>query len=397
MALGNTATRYGSLSKLMHWTMALGILAMIPLGKIANDMGFDTPDLLAQKAQLFSIHKTIGVVLFILAVIRLVWMVTQPKPVTLHPDRKLETFAAETVHVLLYASLALVPLTGWIEHAAATGFAPILWPFGQDLPLIPDSPALAEFMAGAHKVAVRLLILSLLLHIAGALKHHVIDRDATLRRMLPGSTEAGTATQEAHSRLPLIAAVVAYVAAFGVGAQAGLFSHAAEAPEAAQLEEVQTEWVVETGAINIGVRQFGSDIAGSFADWTAAISFDDTITEGPLGTVTTQISIGSLTLGSVTSQALGTEYFDAETHPVATFEAKIVRAEDGYEAQGTLTLKGASVPTTLPFTLELDGDRAEMAGSLTLNRIDFGIGGEATAAGQPEPMVTVDITLTATR
>ncbi|MBT8474330.1 MAG: cytochrome b/b6 domain-containing protein, partial [Alphaproteobacteria bacterium] len=138
MPLGNTATRYGGVAKTFHWLTALLILTALPLGVIANGAPFETDAEIARKIWLFSLHKTVGVTAFFVALARIAWALTQPKPAALHPDRRFETRLAETVHWLLYASLVLVPLSGWLHHAAATGFAPIWWPFGQTLPFVPQ-------------------------------------------------------------------------------------------------------------------------------------------------------------------------------------------------------------------------------------------------------------------
>ena len=148
MPATNTTARYGSVAKTFHWLTALGILAVIPLGIIANDLPYDTAEQLADKAWLFSLHKTVGVTLFFVALARILWALSQPKPAPLHPDRGVETLLAEIVHWLLYGSLVLVPLSGWVHHAATEGFAPIWWPFGQNLPLVPESLTLSETAAG---------------------------------------------------------------------------------------------------------------------------------------------------------------------------------------------------------------------------------------------------------
>ncbi|WP_052245367.1 cytochrome b/b6 domain-containing protein [Halocynthiibacter namhaensis] len=153
----NTPTRFGSVAKFFHWSVALTIIALIPLGIIADGMAYDTSELLARKAFLFQIHKTLGVFVFFLALARIFWALTQPKPVSLHPERKLESFVAELIHWLLYGSLVLVPLTGWIHHAATTGFAPIFWPFGQDLPFVEKSEFTAHLFGALHKTFERVL------------------------------------------------------------------------------------------------------------------------------------------------------------------------------------------------------------------------------------------------
>ncbi|MDJ0640011.1 MAG: cytochrome b/b6 domain-containing protein [Paracoccaceae bacterium] len=396
MSLTNTPTRYGTVSKTFHWLTALLILTLIPTGTIANGMPFDTSEEVAAKARLFSIHKTLGVTLFTVALLRILWALTQPKPAPLHPDRRVESFMAETAHWLLYGSLLLVPLSGWIHHAATTGFAPILWPFGQDLPFVPKSEPLAETAASLHIIFERVLVIALFLHIAGALKHQFVDRDVTLKRMWFGSAEGGEATARHAMFVPFGAAVASWAAAIAVGASLGLFAHEDTGATEVALTEVSSDWQVQEGTLAIKVTQLGSEVAGSFADWTAAISFDETAT-GKMGDVEVTISIPSLTLGSVTAQAMGPDFFNAESFPTAEFVADIARDGEVYVATGTLTIRDQTVPVTMPFDLALNGDRAEMTGALTLDRRDFGIGAGMTDESSLGFAVVVDVALVATR
>ena len=138
-------------------------------------------------------------------------------------------------------------------------------------------------------------------------------------------------------------------------------------------------------------------MTGSFADWTAAISFDETIPVGEVGKVTTTISVPSLTLGSVTQQAMGPDFFDATTYATAVYDAVIQHGADGYEASGTLTIKDVSMPLIMPFNLALNGDDAEMRADFTLDRRSFGIGGTVTDEGSLAFDVKVAIKLTAKR
>jgi len=257
MPAANTRQHYGSVAKTFHWLTALLILTVIPLGIIAQRWSFDTSDALAIKATLFSIHKTVGLTLFFVALARITWALTQAKPGPLHPDRKLETFAAETVHWALYASLVVVPLTGWIHHAATVGFAPIWWPFGQNLPFVPKNVDLAHTFASLHIIFERVLIISLGLHIAGALKHAWIDRDATLARMLPGAAPKVPLYDHTTTASPAIAAFAAYGLALLVGAGLGMFGQH-EGPATPQLEAVASDWQVTDGTLAITVTQLGA-------------------------------------------------------------------------------------------------------------------------------------------
>ncbi len=398
MPIQNTPTSYGGIAKTFHWLTALLILTAIPLGLYANGLPYDTGEALAWKAQIFSLHKTVGIAAFAVALLRILWALTQPKPAPLHPDRRAETWLAETAHWTLYISLVVVPLSGWIHHAATTGFAPILWPLGQSLPLVPKSEAIADLFAATHFVFTKILAVAVLLHIAGAMKHLLVDKDQTLQRMLPftrGDTANPTPTQS--HRTALFTAAGLY--AIGLGAAIALSgAHSAPVTAAPTTTTAETgSWTVNEGSLEITVRQLGSDVTGSFTDWSATINFDETATDGRQGDVTVQIAITSLTLGSVTAQALGPDFFAAETHPTATFTAEILAADDGYTADGTLTLKGVEVPVALPFTLTLDGDTAQMTGATTLDRRNFAIGETYPDESSVGFTVGVDVSLIATR
>lgn len=390
----NTIHRYGSVTKTFHWLTALLILTLIPLGIVANGLPYETSEQLAQKALLFSLHKTLGVTVFFVALARIGWALSQPKPAGLHPERKAESWLAETVHWLLYGSLLLVPLSGWIHHAATTGFAPIWWPFGQNLPFVEKSEQTAALFAGLHIVFERVLAASIILHVAGALKHHFVDKDATLKRMWFGTTETPHAKAAHKHALPIATALVAWGAAIGIGAGIGVFASHSAVPEQIALDQVQSEWTVETGTITIEITQFGSVVAGTFNDWTADISYDPNTSSGQ---TTVTIAIPSLTLGSVTDQAMGPDYFDATTYPTAVFQADIKEIVDGKLATGTLTIRDNTVPVEMPFNLSLDDGSAAMRADLTLDRRDFGIGDNMADESSLNFAVKVKIELTATR
>ncbi len=399
MAISNTAIRYGGVTKFFHWLTALLIIALLASGLFAEDLPHETQIQLTQKAWFFSLHKTMGVAVFFVALLRIIWAISQPKPGLLNADKKLESWLAESVHWVLYASLVIVPLAGWISHAAASGFAPIWWPFGQNLPLVPKSTDIEHLFGAVHVISGKVLMGALFLHFAGAIKHHVIDRDSTLRRMLPGEPPIGPLPAQHHSSAPVLAALVVWIATLALGVGLGLAGgkDGAEAAQAPTLEQVASEWTVQTGTIGISVSQFGSAVEGSFADWTSSISFDETVSEGKAGTVTTTISIPSLTLGSVTDQAMGADFFNAENFPTAAFAADITVTNGNYLADGTLTIKDQSVPVSLPFSLNVDGDTAVMQGTTSLDRRAFAIGQSVTDAATLGFDVAIDINLTATR
>jgi cytochrome b561/polyisoprenoid-binding protein YceI len=395
MPARNSDRSFGTVTRVFHWLTALLILTAIPLGVIANQLPYDTAEALAIKAQLFSLHKTLGVAAFLLGLGRILWALFERHPAPLHPDRTAELTLAGAVHWLLYISLVAVPLSGWVHHAAVTGFAPILWPFGQTLPFVPQSEAVATAAGAAHWVFTKLLGLAILLHIAGALKHHLIDKDATLLRMLRGVPAPARPEPVRKGSVPVLVAFVLY--AVGAGIAALLVPNGEAVAASAPTAETSGNWRVAEGTLAISVRQMGADVGGSFANWAADIRFDEAVADGKHGSVSVTIDTASLTLGSVTKQALEPEFFDVATHPTASFTADLLPAAAGYVAEGKLTLRGVEQPITLPFTLELTGDQARMAGEVTLDRRDFGMGasyGDESSVGFG---VVVSVDLTAER
>lgn len=185
MPAANTPRAYGSVHRFLHWTIAALILSAIALGLYAESFRAGGAEALPRMVQAFSIHKTVGITVLFLALARILWVLVQGHPRPLHPERRLENLVASTVHWALYGGMVLMPLAGWLLHTSAPGggFADILWPFGQRLPGVPQDAGLSERFTAFHVNGWWLLAALIGLHVAGALKHTIIDRDATLARM----------------------------------------------------------------------------------------------------------------------------------------------------------------------------------------------------------------------
>jgi cytochrome b561/polyisoprenoid-binding protein YceI len=389
MPLANTRQTYGSAARTLHWLTALLILTALALGLYSKDLPTGSDAEVATAAWLFSLHKTVGIAAFFVALVRILWAIAQPRPGALHPDRRLETLAADTMHWALYGAMLVMPLSGWLYHSTTTGFAPILWPFGQDLPLVPKSESLGHVFSAIHGIASNILIVAVALHTLGALKHAVIDRDATLARMIGGTPPEVPLQQTA--RTPMLAAAAIWAAVIAAGLAAG--SGGQNAPVMPG-PVAGGNWQVTEGTLTFTVRQMASEVTGSFAGWTAEITYD---AESKSGHVTVDIPLSGLSLGVVTQQVLGPEFFDAATHPNATFDANIAEIDAMMTANGTLTLRGVQMPVAMPILLAIDGDTATATGSVTLDRRDFGMGPSYPDETTVGFAVVVDMALTATR
>lgn len=392
-AATNTTSTYGWVERAFHWAIAGLIVAAMVLGKLAYDAGFGTDAELARKAWLFSFHKTVGVMIFFVALARIGWAWSQPRPRPLHGGA--EAMLAAAVHWLLYSSLIVVPLLGWVHHATAEGFAPIWWPFGQGLPGLGKDAVLSQTLGVLHTTFVKVLIASLLLHIVGTIKHVAVDKDLTFARMWKGADPGPLAAVRAHV-MPVGVAVAVWLGALGVG----LALVPEEVSVAAGTAEVQgaSNWTVEDGTLSITVTQLGSPVTGTFADWQAAIDFEEEVgADGTNGTVEVSVATGSLTLGSVTTQATGAEFLAAGEFPTATFVGDIRPEGGGYVTEGIFGLRGVEMPLTLPFELTVEGEMARMTGQVGLDRRDFGLGETYPDESSVGFGVSVDVDLTARR
>ncbi|MBE3031711.1 MAG: cytochrome b [Actinobacteria bacterium] len=164
----------------MHWIVALLIFAAFGLGLYMTDIPGFTPT----KLKLFSYHKWIGITVLIFAVLRVLWRLTHPAPAPVQGMPKWQHAAAEAAHIGLYLLILAVPLTGYLLSVAA-GVKVVylgLW----ELPMPFDkSDALKDIFGIAHEWLNWTMAAIVVVHILAALKHHVVERDGTLRRMVP--------------------------------------------------------------------------------------------------------------------------------------------------------------------------------------------------------------------
>lgn len=179
MSSTSARDRYDALAQLLHWLVAALIVVQFVLANRAEDL----PTGLAKFAVLAQ-HKSFGITILALAVIRLAWRFASPPPPLPAGMRPLQRVAAQVSHAALYFLLFAMPLSGWAMSSAAN--YPVSW-FGMlQLPdFVAPSEALHEALEELHEVMARILLALALLHTAAAFKHHFIDKDGLLWRMVP--------------------------------------------------------------------------------------------------------------------------------------------------------------------------------------------------------------------
>jgi len=179
MQFKNSAARYGLIAQLLHW----GIVVLIVTQFVLAEQAEDATSLL-KKAQTLTLHKNIGMTIFMLAVIRLLWRLANTTPAPLPQIARWQQRIADITHWALYALILLTPLAGWLMSSAKSYSVSYFgWFTFPDL-IAPNESSYETFHVVHEVLAFSILNLALL-HIAAALKHHFWDKDNVLRRMLP--------------------------------------------------------------------------------------------------------------------------------------------------------------------------------------------------------------------
>ena len=179
MQLRNSSSRYGWVSIFMHWGVALAVFGLFALGLWMVGLDYystwrkDAPDL----------HKSIGLVLLAVMIVRVFWRFVSPPPSTLESYSRLTRLGAKFGHSFLYLSLFAVMIAGYLISTADGVGIPVFGLF--EVPaLVSGLPDQADTAGLIHFYLAWVLVIFSGLHALAALKHHFIDRDATLNRML---------------------------------------------------------------------------------------------------------------------------------------------------------------------------------------------------------------------
>ena len=179
MLMTNSRLRFGLFSKLLHWTLALLMLGLIGLGWYMVGLTYYDKWYNAS----LHYHKSLGLLALALAVVKLGWQVYTPAPRPLATLQPWEKTAAKLMHYLLWGMLLLIPVTGYLISTSAGKPIQLFNWFA--IPAIVDvGEALRELAIDIHFYLAYATLLLVIGHAGAALKHHFINRDETLQRML---------------------------------------------------------------------------------------------------------------------------------------------------------------------------------------------------------------------
>jgi cytochrome b561 len=179
MPIRNTTARWGALAQLFHWVIVALIITQFVLISIEGDLPLGLKKLIW-----LARHKSVGITILGLAILRLGWRWMNPTPPLPDTLKPYERVLANVTHVALYTLLFIMPLTGWMMSSARN--FPVSWCNLVQLPdLVGPNRALYDTLHTTHAVLAWLLVAVATLHVLAALKHHFVLKDDTLRRMLP--------------------------------------------------------------------------------------------------------------------------------------------------------------------------------------------------------------------
>lgn len=183
MRLRNTVDRYGTVARSLHWMIVLGIIAQYFLAEAETET--------TAAMSPMDWHVSLGVTLLALAIVRVLWRIFDRTPAWPAQMRGYEKRLAAFVHLAFYVLLFAIPISGWlltsIEGESMQLFG------GFELPALspPGSEAREHFVEEVHETLFNALFVLALVHVVAALKHHFIDHDNVLRRMLMSSAGEG--------------------------------------------------------------------------------------------------------------------------------------------------------------------------------------------------------------
>lgn len=388
----NVNRPYPLLSRCIHWLTALIVLVLLFVGMYMTSMAYSP-----QKIEIYNLHKSFGLLVLFMAFLRILWLVIKGKPKSLPTHKKWEKGLSHLTHAFLYFALFAIPLSGWVMSSASE--YPVYF-FGFDLPdFVGKDKDLAHNAEEIHELLAFILLGFVGLHMAGAFKHHFIDKDATIKRM-------------SSARLGLLGGILLLLVMGGLyalpasqlakGIAKDLYKAEAQGNETAQEykanqsdalsdnDEVMdakehagvTEWDIDTdnSTLEFTATQYGSAFTGTF-DFDGHIYFDPERLKQ--GDVRIEIDIKSIQTGSDSrdEQALSADWFDTDQYRYAVFTADQFEAgaqDNEYVAKGTLTIKGVSMPLDLPFILQINDDggirSAIMNAQISLSRADYKVG-----------------------
>lgn len=402
--------QYTGIAQWLHWLIAGLIIAQYMLAQLAEAAanGEQTTLLL----RLLANHKSMGMTILVLAVLRLLWRLGHRPPPAPPTMAAWQHWAATGAHWLIYLLIIALPISGWLTSSAAaysvSWFGLFQWP-----DLVAPDPALKENLNNLHHWLAQALFIVVVIHVLATVKHRWLDRDPVFARMF-------NSTAVATSVVLLVA--ITWLLGFSLStaappayADSPLAPSAASEPihSAAQIEPAGPAdlappalWQVDysRSEIRFIAEQAGATFEGLWRNWQAQIQFSAEQLEHSRAVVT--VTADSADTGDRDRDATmaSTDWFAATDYPTVTFStnqfartAPASNAPHALRAEGTLRIKTLAVPVIFYFDVTSTDTERRLRGTARLDRLALGLGlGEWADPESVGQFVTVQVSLVAT-
>ncbi|MFT5611911.1 MAG: cytochrome b561/polyisoprenoid-binding protein YceI [Arenicella sp.] len=366
--------QYSQISQLLHWSMAGLIIGQFILAKLAERAELN--DAVVQQLGLLANHKSIGMTILMLAMMRLLWRLLNPPPALPKSMPVWQLSASAWTHRLMYVLLFFIPVSGWLM-SSATAYS-VSW---FNLFAFPDLVAADKGLAGilreAHEISTKLLFIIVVFHVLAAFKHHYIDKDEILLRM-------------ANKTNWLIFFSSAVLVAVLLGQPVSKAKQAtsvqlASTPTIDNSEQARSSkvsgliaWDIDYQNSHIKFRgdQAGAPFEGRWQTWQAEIKFDAEHLQDSFIDVTIEVKSVFSDDQERDQTIVDSDFFDVANHAQVRFLAQefVVNQEGLYETQGQLTMKGLTKAAKFVFTIEVVDGQQVLIGESKLDRLVWNIG-----------------------
>lgn len=397
-----TAARgYTAVAIVLHWAIAVAIVGNLAIGLWMHE-AIDIAATRTRAVAVFQLHKSIGLTVLLLTLLRLLWRLGHRPPPLPAAMAGWEKAAAHATHGVLYLLMAAIPLSGWLYVSTQwRGDAPLLVPtvwfglfpvpnlFGLQAMANEARSAWAATFLDGHELLAWSMVALLVLHVGAALKHQFIDRDEVTGQMIPALAADRDRPPAAGRRLTLrggFAAIALAIAATGWAVvrpppPAGTSVTTASS----EVTSAPGSWTIDPAQSTIGFSgaNAGTPFRGRFTRWQSDIRIDRA--SPGQSQITATIWTASATDGEpMHDEALPTrEWFDVAGFPTASYRATSFQpaADGSWTVVGELTIKNRTAPVG-PLRLELTADRATITGQVSVSRSTFDLGMESDPAGE---------------
>lgn len=380
--------------RVLHWTTALLVLILIAVGKWISDLELTDLQLLRESLWKFSLHKTLGLVALVITLARFAAM-WAGNGFTHSAHNRYEVLAASAVQTYFLCALLLLPLSGLVMHGFAGATAPI-W-------IVPEGwlhasrarPEWVEMAVSVHHLIANGLLVALILHVAGVVKHHFIDRDQTLVRMWAGQSsellpsavkldEADRSSRHGKWVGIVLAGLAITIGMWTAGAHEvqkafDLQKSGSNNPaqDASNTSQATFRSSIDNSVLSIFATQGSSPFEAKFSRFEVVVT--EAENQLPI-TIDVVIDSGSFESGASDRDKVvaGRDWLDFSTYPTTNWQTdSIERQDDGFSAEGKLTVRKVSAPVSIQFDYQVSAanpDNRTLAGSASFDRFALELG-----------------------